>query len=200
MQVTDSHGDSTRLLKHGGDAHPLRSLGRPTEGHDMIHMLKRHTSDWYRTNASSDADRCASSFSWFHVRVRMTAGLGFFTDAYDILVLAINFDHEMMLLSGGIALGFLIVATIAGSNLAMISDGVLVIWSTAIAYKFALTSCDRVMPTVPTVFTPQGREDLANSLTALVGRLLGRARGIGNGGESRRERRKRARRRPGALR
>jgi len=106
MQVTDSRGDSNRLLKHGGatthagrdarDAQPLRSLGQPTEGHDMIHMLKWHTSDWYRTNALSDVDRCASSFSltcpisylltllyysWFHVRVWMTAGLGFFTDA-----------------------------------------------------------------------------------------------------------------------
>ena len=76
---------------------------------------------------------------------------------------------EMVLLSGGIALGFLIVATIAGSNLAMISDGVLVIWSTAIAYKFVLTSRDRVMPTVLAVFTPQSWEDLGTIVSLLCG-------------------------------
>jgi len=73
MQVTGSRGDSNRLLKNGGaathagrdarDARPLRSLGQPTGDHDMIHMLKRHTSGWYRTNALSDVDGCASSFS-----------------------------------------------------------------------------------------------------------------------------------------
>jgi len=72
----------------------------------------------------------------------------------------------MVLLSGGIALAFLIMATIAGPNPAMISDGILVIWSTAIAYKFVLTSRDRV---IPTVFTPQGWEDLGTMVSLLCG-------------------------------
>jgi hypothetical protein len=70
----------------------------------------------------------------------------------------------MVLLSGGIALLFLV--TIAGSNPAIISDGVLGIWSAAIASKFVLTSCNRVMPTM---FTPQGWEDLGTAVFFLCG-------------------------------
>jgi hypothetical protein len=73
---------------------------------------------------------------------------------------------EMVLLSGGIALLFLIMVTIAGSNPAIISGGVLVIWSVAIASKFEPTSCGRVMPTV---FTHQGWEDLGTTVSFLCG-------------------------------
>ena len=73
-------------------------------------------------------------------------------------------DSGIVLLFGGIALVFLIMATIAGSNPATISAGVLVIWSTAIASQFVLTSCDRVMPAV---FTPQGWEDLGTIVSFL---------------------------------
>jgi len=205
MQVASSREDSKRLLKHGGaatharrdarDAQPsLRSSRQPTEGHDiMTHMLKRHTSDWYRTNAlpMSAVDECG--FSWYHAKVYMTAGLGFVTDVFFWHMR----NYEIVLLFGGIALVFLSMATITGSNPAMISDEVFAAWSTAIAFEFVLTSCACVMSRV---FTPQGWEMLANTLTALVGRLLGRARWIGNGGQSRKERRKRARRHPGTLR
>jgi hypothetical protein len=71
-QVTGSREGSNRLWKYGDaathagrnarDAQPLRSLGQPMEDHDiMIDMLKRHTSDEYRTNALSAVDECGFS-------------------------------------------------------------------------------------------------------------------------------------------
>ena len=73
---------------------------------------------------------------------------------------------EMVLLSGGIALLFLIMVTIAGSNPAIVSGGVLVIWSATIASKFVLTECGRVMPTM---FTLLGWEDLGTTVFFLCG-------------------------------
>ena len=68
---------------------------------------------------------------------------------------------EVVLPFGGIALVFLIMAAITGSNPAMINVQVLAMWSTAIASHFVLTSCARVMSRV---FTPQGWEHLGTKL------------------------------------
>lgn len=73
---------------------------------------------------------------------------------------------EIVLLFGGIALVFLIMAAITGSNPAMISFEVLAMWSTAIASQFVLTSCARVMSRV---FTPQGWENLGTIVYFLCG-------------------------------
>ncbi|KAJ7599450.1 phosphate transporter [Mycena floridula] len=63
-----------------------------TEGSDIKETATTHVLDERRRAALAEVDN--AKFSWFHVKVCVVAGVGFFTDAYDIF--AINIASTML--------------------------------------------------------------------------------------------------------
>ena len=59
--------------------------------HDLVNSAQVDL-DEKRRNALAEIDN--AKFSWFHVRTIVVAGIGFFTDAYDLF--AVNFVTVML--------------------------------------------------------------------------------------------------------